>query len=110
MCVGARACECVRKCDNVHSFMDTGTCICSSAHSCGCVVNGGDAMAAFAFIFFFFFFHPHTNSLENEATRGSDHGAGKNSSMSTNSRSQTFLPKGKSREALRHQITWWLSF
>ena len=35
------------KCDNVHSCMDTCTYMCSSAHSCGCVANGGDAMAAF---------------------------------------------------------------
>ena len=40
MCVGACTCEC----DNVHSRMDT--CMCSSAHSCGCVANSGDTMAA----------------------------------------------------------------
>ena len=38
-------CKCMSKCDNVHSCMDT--CMCSSAHICGCVVNGRDAMAAF---------------------------------------------------------------
>ena len=32
---------------NVHSGMDTCTCMCSSAHSCWCVADGGDAMAAF---------------------------------------------------------------
>ena len=26
------------------------TCMCSSAHSCGCVANGGDAMAAFSLL------------------------------------------------------------
>ena len=35
------------KCDNVHSRMDTYTCMCSSARSCGCVADGGDAIAAF---------------------------------------------------------------
>ena len=46
VCVGACACTCgcKSKCDNVHSCMDT--CI-SSTHSCGCVADGGDAMAAF---------------------------------------------------------------
>ena len=40
---------CVDACayDNVQSCMDTCTCMCSSAHSCGCVADGGDAMAAF---------------------------------------------------------------
>ena len=34
------------KCDNVHSCVDT--CVCgSSAHSCGCVVDGVDAMASY---------------------------------------------------------------
>ena len=49
MCVDACACTCgcKCKCDNVHSCMDTCTCMCSSAHSCGCVVDGGDTMAAF---------------------------------------------------------------
>ena len=37
----------VNVCDNVHSCMDTCTCMCSSAHSCGCVADGGDAMVAF---------------------------------------------------------------
>ena len=39
VCVGACTCECTctRKCDNVHSCMDT----CSSAHSCECVAYGG---------------------------------------------------------------------
>ena len=42
-------CECKCKCDNVHTRMDTctRTCMCSSTHSCGCVADGGDAMAAF---------------------------------------------------------------
>ena len=31
----------------VHTCMDICTCTCSSAHSCGCVADGGDAMAAF---------------------------------------------------------------
>ena len=31
--------------DNVYSCMDTCTCMCSSAHSCGCVADGRDAMA-----------------------------------------------------------------
>ena len=31
-------------CDNVHSRMDTCTYMYSSAHSCGCVANGRDAM------------------------------------------------------------------
>ena len=35
------------KCDNVHSCMDTCTCMCSSAHSCGCMADGGNAMVAF---------------------------------------------------------------
>ena len=39
-------CTCGCK-DNVHSCMDTCTCMCSSAHSCGCMADGGDAMAAF---------------------------------------------------------------
>ena len=43
MCVGV----CNGKCDNVYSFVDTCTCICSSAHGCGCVIDGGDAKAAF---------------------------------------------------------------
>ena len=49
VCVDACACTCgcKCKCDNVHSCMDTCTCVCSSAHSCGCVADGGDAMAAF---------------------------------------------------------------
>ena len=49
VCVDACACTCgcKCKCDNVHSCMDTCTCVCSSAHSCGCVDDGGDAMAAF---------------------------------------------------------------
>ena len=38
------------KCDNVHSCVDTCTCMCSSSHSCGCVVDGRDAMAAFCII------------------------------------------------------------
>ena len=37
----------VRKCDNVHSRMDACTCMCTSAHSCGCMANGEDAKAAF---------------------------------------------------------------
>ena len=37
----------VNSVDNVHSCMDTCTCMCSSSHSCGCVADGGDAMAAF---------------------------------------------------------------
>ena len=49
VCVDACACTCGCKCkyDNVHSGMDTCTCVGSSAHSCGCVADGGDAMAAF---------------------------------------------------------------
>ena len=49
VCVDACACTCGCKCkyDNVHSCMDTCTCMCSSAHSCGCVADGGGAMAAF---------------------------------------------------------------
>ena len=49
VCVDACACTCgcKCKCDNVHSCMDTCTCMCSSAHRCGCVADGGDAMAAF---------------------------------------------------------------
>ena len=49
MCVDACTCTCgcKCKCDNVHSCMDTCTCMCSSAHGCGCVVDGGDTMAAF---------------------------------------------------------------
>ena len=49
VCVDACACTCGCKCkyDNVYSCMDTCTCVCSSAHSCGCVADGGDAMAAF---------------------------------------------------------------
>ena len=49
VCVDACACTCGCKCkyDNVHSCMDTCTCMCSSSHSCGCVADGGDAMAAF---------------------------------------------------------------
>ena len=49
VCVDACACTCGYKCkcDNVHSCMDTCTCMYSSAHSCGCVSDGGDAMAAF---------------------------------------------------------------
>ena len=34
-------------CDNVHTCMDTCACMCSSTHSCGCMADGGDAMAAF---------------------------------------------------------------
>ena len=30
---------CTCKCDNVHSCMDM--CMCSSAHNCGCMVDGG---------------------------------------------------------------------
>ena len=47
VCVDACTCGCKCKCDNVHSCMDTFTCMCSSAHSCGCVADGGDAMVAF---------------------------------------------------------------
>ena len=49
VCVDACACTCgcKCKCDNVHYCMDTCTCMCSSTHSCGCVADGGDAMAAF---------------------------------------------------------------
>ena len=49
VCVDACTCTCgcKCKCDNVHSCMDTCTCMCSSAHSCGCVADGGDAMAAY---------------------------------------------------------------
>ena len=49
VCVDACACTCGCKCkyDNVHSCMDTCTSMCSSAHGCGCVADGGDAMAAF---------------------------------------------------------------
>ena len=49
VCVDACTCTCgcKCKCDNVHSCMDTCTCMCSSTHSCGCVADGGDAMAAF---------------------------------------------------------------
>ena len=32
---------------SVHSCMDTCTCMCSSAYSCGCLADGVDAMAAF---------------------------------------------------------------
>ena len=48
-CVDACTCTCWCKCqcDNVYSCMDTCTCMCSSTHSCGCVADGGDAMAAF---------------------------------------------------------------
>ena len=31
----------------MHSCMDTCTCMCSSVHSCGCVVDGGDAYGGF---------------------------------------------------------------
>ena len=49
VCVDACACTCgcKCKCDNVHSCMDTCTCMYSSAHSHGCVADGGDAVAAF---------------------------------------------------------------
>ena len=40
-CDNVHSCECKCKCDNVHSCMDTCTYMCSSAHSCGCVDNGG---------------------------------------------------------------------
>ena len=33
-------------CDNVHSCMDACACMYSSAHSCGYVADGRDAMAA----------------------------------------------------------------
>ena len=49
VCVDACACTCRCKCncDNVKPCMDACAFICSSAHSCGCMANGGDAMAAF---------------------------------------------------------------
>ena len=49
VCVHACTCTCGCKCkrDNVHSYMKTCTRMSSSAHSCGCVADGGDAMAAF---------------------------------------------------------------
>ena len=48
VCVDACTCTCgcKCKCDNVHSCMDTCTYMCSSAHSCGCVADGRDAMMA----------------------------------------------------------------
>ena len=45
VCIGACTCRCTCKCNNVHSWVDL--CVSSSAHSCGCVVHSGDAMAAF---------------------------------------------------------------
>ena len=49
VCVDASACTCGCKCkfDNVHFCMDTCTCMCSSAHSYGCMADGRDAMVAF---------------------------------------------------------------
>ena len=50
VCVDACMCMylwCKCKCDNMHPCMDTCIFMCSSTHSCGCVANGGDAMAAF---------------------------------------------------------------
>ena len=46
VCVDACACTCGCKC-KCDTCMDTSTCMCSSANSCGCVADGGDAMAAF---------------------------------------------------------------
>ena len=46
VCVGACTCTCGCNC-KCDSCMDTCTCMYSSAHSCGCVADGGDAMAAF---------------------------------------------------------------
>ena len=40
-------CGCKCKCDNVHTCINTCTRMCSSTHSCGCVADGGDTMAAF---------------------------------------------------------------
>ena len=42
MCVGKCTCTC-----KLHSCMDTSTCMCTSAHSRGCMVDGGNAMVAF---------------------------------------------------------------
>ena len=58
VCVGACACTCgcKCKCDNVHSCMDTCTCMSSSAHSCGCVADGGDAIIIYIWRLFEYYY------------------------------------------------------
>ena len=41
MCVSACACECAF----LYGYMYM--CVCSSAHSCGCIADGGDTVVAF---------------------------------------------------------------